>query len=307
MVEIANNKILEYEKKNVELIKNEKKSLADFYEGWISDLIAERDQERESKNVYMKQLEEYKEKIRKLENNSDYEENVMETAEKDLQEATSKHAEIGKDSAQAITGNDSGIELNIDAVTQEIKDHVEILVNEKLSEIGIKHSREKDLTVPGNDTKERLSGSLLRKNTTKEDIRDLSIIIHGINESETPDDFFIKELFDILEVNSGPMIAHRLGEKKEDRGRPIKIVMETKKHKAEFMTKLWKLRYAGPAHKEARITDDYTWEERQEIRRWVKMAKDKNQKDDEQGMKDHVWKVRGTPKSGLRLVQIRKQ
>ena len=52
-VEIANNKILEYEKKNMELIKNEKKSLADFYEGWISDLIPERDQERESKNVYI--------------------------------------------------------------------------------------------------------------------------------------------------------------------------------------------------------------------------------------------------------------
>ena len=33
-------------------------------------------------------------------------------------------------------------------------------------------------------------------------------------------------------------MAHGLGQKKEDRSRPIKIVMAAKKHKADFMTKL---------------------------------------------------------------------
>ena len=107
-----------------------------------------------------------------------------------------------------------------------------------------------------------------------------------------------------MEVNNAPMIAHRLGEKKVDRPRPIKLVMKTMIHKTEFMSKLWKLKYAGPDHKKARITDDYTWEEREEIKRWVMMTKDKSNKGHDDGF---VWKVRGTPKSGLRLVQVGKQ
>ena len=106
-------------------------------------------------------------------------------------------------------------------------------------------------------------------------------------------------------MDTGPANAHRLGVKKEDRARPIKIVMESKSHKAEFMSKLWKLKHADPTHKKARVTDDYTWEERQEIRRWVKIAKDRNERDNKEGITNHAWKVRGTPKSGMRIVQIR--
>ena len=145
---------------------------------------------------------------------------------------------------------------------------------------------------------------LLHTNYNQENTRDLNIIIHGIDESEIPDDLFIKELFCITEVKTSPVMVHRLGQKKEDRSRPIKIVMDTKKHKTEFMSKLWKLRYAGPTHKKARITDDYTLEERVEVKRWVKMAKEKTESDHDEGTMemDHVWKVRGTPKSGMRLV-----
>jgi len=92
-------------------------------------------------------------------------------------------------------------------------------------------------------------------------MHDLNIIIHGINERETTDNVFIKELFGIMEVDTGPVITHRLGEKKEDRTRPIKIVIESRNHKAEFMSKLWKLKYAGPVHSKARVMHDYTWEE----------------------------------------------
>jgi hypothetical protein len=331
-------------------IENARNDMDEFHEDWISDLIAERDEARESKEICMKQLEECKLRIKQLEDDQDTEEiqsdtssvseiddkpmylhstqnggdeiksknidgisdknsnhggNAMEKVE-DLQgdTNTSKQIKIGNNSAYAITTNhDSGIELDIDVFTREIKDQVEILVNEKLNDFGRKQKTKKYSTVLTKNTKE----GLLRTNSNQEHIRDLNIIIHGINESETPDDFFIKELFDIMEVNTGPVMAHRLGEKKADRPRPIKIVMDTKEHKAEFMSKLWKLRYAEPAHNKARITDDYTLEEREEIKRWVKMAKDKTENDHEEGMMEHVWKVRGTPKSGLRLVQIRRQ
>ena len=83
------------------------------------------------------------------------------------------------------------------------------------------------------------------------------IIIHGINESETPDDLFIKELFCITVVKTGPVMIHRLGQKKEDRS--------------------W------PAHKKARITDDYTLEDREAVKRWVKISKEKTEKDHDDG------------------------
>ena len=51
--------------------------------------------------------------------------------------------------------------------------------------------------------------------------------------------------------------------------------------------------------KKISVTDDYTIEEREEIRRWVNKANDNND-----GMKDYVWTVRGTPKTGIRLVKI---
>ena len=133
------------------------------------------------------------------------------------------------------------------------------------------------------------------------------MIIHGINENNKADDVLIEDLFDIMEIDTGPTLAHRLGVKKENRARPLKIVMDSKGHKAEFMSKLWKLKNAGPVYNKASVTDDYTWEERQEIRRWVKMAKDKNERVDEEKKTNYVWKVRGTPKFGMRIVLIRKQ
>ena len=92
---------------------------------------------------------------------------------------------------------------------------------------------------------------------------------------------------------------------KEDRARPIKIVMESKSHKAEFMSNLWKLKYANSVNKKIRVTDDYTWEEREEIRRWVTMAEERNKRDNEGITTNYKWKVRGTPKCGMRIVQIR--
>ena len=124
--------------------------------------------------------------------------------------------------------------------------------------------------------------------------RELNIIIHGINENNEKDEVFIKNLFDIMEMgNTGPTIAHRLGEKRKDQPRPIKIVMESKNHKAEFMSKLWRLKHADNVYKKIRVTDDHTWEERQEIRRWVKMENDRNENnnnDDEERLTNYAGK-----------------
>ena len=47
------------------------------------------------------------------------------------------------------------------------------------------------------------------------------------------------------------------------------------------------------------ITEDYTELEREEIKSWVNKAKDMSTKDQE-----HLYKVRGTPKNGLRIIRF---
>ena len=94
-------------------------------------------------------------------------------------------------------------------------------------------------------------------------------------------------------------MTYRLGIKKKDRPRPLKIHMKSTDQKEQLLSNLWKLKFAQPDFKNISVTEDYTIEEREEIRRWVKMAKDKNEIE-----KVTTWKVRGTPKIGMRLVKI---
>ena len=141
-------------------------------------------------------------------------------------------------------------------------------------------------------------------------MRDLNLIIHGIEESNGVDKVFVKNLFDIVEMeHTGPTIMHRLGSRKQDGLRPMKIVMKSKSEKSEFLSKLWKLKEANTAYKRIRVTEDYTWEERQEIQRWVIMANERNENenDENEGKANYAWKVRGTPKTGMRIVKIRVQ
>ena len=67
------------------------------------------------------------------------------------------------------------------------------------------------------------------------------------------------------------------------------------------MARLGRLRGAEDEFKKISVTDDYTLEEREEIRRWVMIANEKNMN----GTKDYVWKARGNPKSGMRLTLVK--
>ena len=67
------------------------------------------------------------------------------------------------------------------------------------------------------------------------------------------------------------------------------------------MSRLGRLRGAEDDFKKISVTDDYTVAEREEIRRWVKIANEKNMN----GNEGYLWKVRGTPKSGMRLTRVK--
>ena len=128
------------------------------------------------------------------------------------------------------------------------------------------------------------------------DQRDLNIIIHGLPESEgEATSHTAAEIFDTVEFKNEPTTsAIRLGSKAPEKTRPIRITLSSCRKKEELMSNLWKLKRGPDKFHKISVTDDYTKDEREEIKRWVTEAKKRTE--EENGF---VWKVRGSPRSQI--------
>ena len=114
------------------------------------------------------------------------------------------------------------------------------------------------------------------------------------------DQNFITDLLTAIEVdNVTPKQIARLGNVVAGQTRPIKVVLESSDDKDKVMSSLRKLKNAEAPLRGISVRDDYTLEERQLIKRMQEEAKRKNAADNV----TH-WKVRGTPKNGLKVVKI---
>ena len=78
--------------------------------------------------------------------------------------------------------------------------------------------------------------------------------------------------------------------------------MESTSDKELVMSRLPNLKNAEERYRKCSVRDDYTFEERQLIKEWVKKADEKNNAEN-----TNTWKVRGTPKNGLRLVNTKRR
>ena len=67
--------------------------------------------------------------------------------------------------------------------------------------------------------------------------------------------------------------------------------------KDSIMARLGSLKNAEDIYRQLSVRDDYTIEERNQIKEWVKKADQKNRDENTQS-----WEVRGSPKNGLRLL-----
>ena len=139
--------------------------------------------------------------------------------------------------------------------------------------------------------------------------RENNIIIHGISENgndsdeqrRASDESYILELFQILGVNLKPSNITRLGKiENNTKNRPVKIVMNTTTDKDQVMSRLPNLKTAEDKYKRISVKDDYTPEERAMIRSMNDKANELNKAEN-----TTEWKIRGTPKNGLRLVKIK--
>ena len=102
----------------------------------------------------------------------------------------------------------------------------------------------------------------------------------------------------MIDVRVTPKEIIRLGKANPEKIRPIKLVLNPGE-KQKIMENLGKLKHADQEYKKLSIRDDYTIKQRDLIRRYSDEAKQKNLMEN-----TTAWKVRGTPKKGLYLVQV---
>ena len=140
-------------------------------------------------------------------------------------------------------------------------------------------------------------------------LRAANIIIHGVNEApdsqatELDDQEYVTALFQRIGVYTEPENVTRLGKSEESKTRPLKVKLKTETEKELVMARLPNLKNAEDRFRKIRVTDDYTIQEREEIKKWVLKAKEKNV--NEKG--NFTWRARGTPKNGMRLARFVKQ
>lgn len=274
----------------------------------IDDLIAERDEGWDE--VYKLKLNLADAWNIKLETDA---EKVREVARLIRNKVNKSHCDAAKEAnmnkeekKNEIVTTDSGIDVL--SLEKLIDERVAVTMKEKFEE----HMKKRNDAVD-----EKLSDEFAKKiytnkreiindemtPTTISDERELKIIVHGLEEDETSTQIksVVKELFDTLEVEHRPTtLADRLGGKSRDKFRPIRITMESHERKNEIMNNLWKLKHGPIKFQKISVTDDFTQEERKEIKRWVNEAKERTRKED-----GYVWKIRGSPRSKLRLIKLR--
>ena len=133
--------------------------------------------------------------------------------------------------------------------------------------------------------------------------RESNIIIYGAKlELGETDQSYLKEFFDVIGVSVTPKNITRIG--KEDNGRtPLKITLENIEHKNQIMSRLSNLKNAENKYRSTSVRDDYTYEERQLVKKFNEQARSMNTKENPTNFS---YKVRGDPKNGLRIVRVTK-
>lgn len=199
---------------------------------------------------------------------------------------TTSHAknEANLMTSSSIESTDSG--LGKHSLTQLIDDRLNLMIEAKL---GIKPISNQGQNV-----------SFTPEYTNLDTDRELNIIIHGLKEGEINDTQLVNDIFAATTTQHEPTFINRLGPKKDGKTRPLMLRMKNKEEKEKFMSKLWMLKNVRTRFKKMSITNDYTLEERNMIKKCVEEAKRRNTSE----MSEYQWKVRGTPRSGLKLVKI---
>ena len=108
----------------------------------------------------------------------------------------------------------------------------------------------------------------------------------------------INSILALIGISSQPKKITRLGKKMENKPRTLKIEMCAIQEVESLMANLSRLKGLSDEFGKISVTEDYTKNEREVIKRYVAEAKEKEVDP------NYIYKIRGTPKNGLRLAKF---
>ena len=140
----------------------------------------------------------------------------------------------------------------------------------------------------------------------QKDVRKSNLIIYGKKESEelNSDEAFVQNYVDDVGSDSKVKYITRIGNKRANYTRPLKVVFENPHQIYLIMKSLKKLK-GNLKYQGISITEDFTLFERSIIKEWKSKAAERNARESIDS--NFVWRVRGSPKSALYLEKIYKE
>ena len=112
------------------------------------------------------------------------------------------------------------------------------------------------------------------------------------------DESEISELLEDINVSSIKFSHERIGDKRKEKDRPIKVALQTQHDKDLIMKNLFKLKETIFNH--LSITEDFTINERKKIKEMHERTKKLNEENDNN---DFRWVIRGSPRTNLRIMK----
>ena len=143
---------------------------------------------------------------------------------------------------------------------------------------------------------------------SEQEKRSQNFIIHGAEEIgenseeiQSNDNQYIKDILKKLSVKAEAKSVTRLGQPNEKKMRVLKVVMKTEAEKDSVMANLRKLKGTEEEFGKISVTRDYTSSERDQIKEYTTKAAKQNEEDP-----TRVYKVRGDPKNGLKIISYKR-
>ena len=206
---------------------------------------------------------------------------------------------------------------NLETIIERKMNKIEerfVSIEEKL-ELDMQKQKEKEKAVPSyssaltKDIEKQIIGKVITaaKNTekvqeTERQRRENNIVIHGaIPNTGESDDQFVSNFLTTIGVSTKPTSVARLGQENTDRIRPLKLTMKTYECKSQIMSRLSNLKNSEERFRILSIRDDHTFEERQLVKEWSAKTKSMNA---EVINNECFYKLRGSPKNGLRIIRV---
>ena len=109
----------------------------------------------------------------------------------------------------------------------------------------------------------------------------------------------VKLFFGKINIEARQTKFYRLGRSTPNKNRPLKLEMTNNIERDAVMNNLNRLKGSEEILRKLSVKEDLTKNEREQVQKYVEMAKEKNAEDS-----SHHWVVRGTPKNDLRLVMF---